>query len=91
VLWRGETLPLREGENVLGRDEGLSVSLDEPSVSRRHARITVAGQLAFLEDLGSRNGTFVRGNRVDGPVPIEDGDAIRLGWARLVFCRPRRG
>lgn len=91
LLWRGETLPLREGESVLGRDEGATVFLDEASVSRRHARITVTGRSAVIEDLDSRNGTFVRGARVDGLVPLEDGDAIRLGWARLEFRHPRQG
>ncbi len=90
LLWRGQSLSLREGENVLGRDDGASVVLDEPSVSRRHACITVAAGSAVLEDLGSRNGTVVRGERVHGPVVLEDRDTIRLGWACLVFRLPPR-
>ena len=48
-----------EGENVIGRDPRSSVWVDASGVSRRHARILVSGDAVTLEDLGSKNGTFV--------------------------------
>ena len=59
VLWETRVIPLVEGENVLGRDEGVTVRIDVPGVSRRHACIRVAGDEATIEDLGSKNGTYV--------------------------------
>jgi DNA-binding winged helix-turn-helix (wHTH) protein len=71
---------LVEGENVAGRAIDATLHLDNPSISRRHARILVEGERVTIEDLGSRNGTSVRGERVDAPVEIFDGDEIRLGF-----------
>jgi len=76
---------LDEGENVLGRDVDLAVCLDSLSVSRRHARILIAFGQATLEDLGSRNGTYVDEVQVSTPVTLRDGMAIRLGGVTLVF------
>jgi len=78
-------IALREGENVLGRlDEGVAW-LESPTVSRRHARILVSGGQATLEDLGSKNGTFLRGKRLTSPAPISDGDEILLGHVHMTF------
>jgi DNA-binding winged helix-turn-helix (wHTH) protein len=76
---------LSEGENVLGRTRSASVWVDSTSVSRRHARIHVDGGRARLEDLGSKNGTFLNGERVTGTVDLTDGDTIRLGSVAIVF------
>jgi hypothetical protein len=78
-------------EVVLGREPGLPGFIDHESVSRRHARLTWNGQDALLTDLGSKNGTFVRGTRIDGPVPLEDGDEVRLGLATFVYRAPPTG
>jgi DNA-binding winged helix-turn-helix (wHTH) protein len=79
-------LALAEGENVLGREERLATRVDGPGVSRRHARILVERGRAVLEDLGSKNGTFVDGTRLDAPRALEDGALIRLGRrVSLVF------
>jgi SARP family transcriptional regulator, regulator of embCAB operon len=59
--------------------------MDSPSVSRRHARIVVTGRDAVIEDLGSRNGTFVQGERVVSATPLHDRDEIRLGSVVLTF------
>ncbi len=48
-------------------------------MSRRHARILVEHDRATIEDLGSKNGTFVRGQRISAPTPLAAGDVIRLG------------
>jgi DNA-binding winged helix-turn-helix (wHTH) protein len=76
---------LEEGENVLGRDPHVNVFLDYTSVSRRHARIVISGEGAQIEDLQSKNGTFVRGARIEAPSRIADGDEIRLGSVPLTF------
>jgi hypothetical protein len=80
---------LSEGENILGRDPDATVWFDRPGVSRRHARIVVSGEKATLEDLGSRNGTSLRGERVVKPTALRDGDQIRLGSVSVTF-RVRR-
>ena len=51
----------------------------------KHARIVVEGDRATLEDLGSKNGTFWRGERISAPVPLADGDEIRLGQVSLTL------
>ena len=80
------SLALAEGENVLGREEHLATRVDGPGVSRRHARILVRGGLATLEDLASKNGTFLDGERVTSPRGLQDGALIRLGRrSSLVF------
>ncbi len=78
-------VPLREGEHLLGRASEASVVVDAARVSRLHARIRVEGGSALLEDLGSKNGTFVWGRRIAGPTSLEDGDEIRIGSERIVF------
>ncbi len=76
---------LHEGENLLGRVEDGVVWIDAPTVSRRHARIVVSGDSAVLEDLGSKNGTRLKGVRLAAPVTLADGDEIWLGEIPLTF------
>jgi DNA-binding winged helix-turn-helix (wHTH) protein len=85
LLNDGRRVPLQAGENILGRDVAGSINLDSPSVSRRHARIHVSVHEAMLEDLGSKNGTYLRGERVSTPVPLSDGDEVRVGSVVLRF------
>lgn len=85
LVFRDREVALHSGENLLGRVEDGVVWLDSPTVSRRHARILIDGNSATLEDLGSKNGTFVREERIAGPVLLSDGDALRLGRVRLTF------
>ncbi len=73
------------GENTLGRGPESVLWVDDDTVSRRHARIRVENDCAVLEDLDSRNGTFVGGRRIDAPVALRDGDRIRLGSFALRF------
>jgi DNA-binding winged helix-turn-helix (wHTH) protein len=87
LLWQDREIALAEGENGLGRDEASIAWIDVYSVSRHHARIVVSGEAATVEDLGSKNGTFVQGRRIQGPVPVEDGDTIRIGTVSLVLRR----
>jgi DNA-binding winged helix-turn-helix (wHTH) protein len=87
VLWEKRIIPLVEGENVLGRDEGVTVRIDAPGVSRRHACIRVSGESATIEDLGSKNGTFLGDSStpIEGATPLADDARFRLGRVLLVF------
>lgn len=76
---------LWEGEQIAGRDAAADVWLESPKVSRQHARIVVSGAAAVVEDLGSKNGTFVRGERIDAATTVSPGDAIRIGPFTMVF------
>ena len=85
LLVSGQSFVLVAGENLIGRDPGATVCLDYAGVSRRHARVTLDGHGATLEDLGSKNGTRVGEQLVTGAVRLENGDAIRVGPAVLVY------
>jgi DNA-binding winged helix-turn-helix (wHTH) protein len=80
----GKRLPLSPGVNVIGRDKD-GIEIDSVTVSRRHARITVGGNAASVEDLASKNGTFLNGHAVSGAAPLTDGDEIRTGSVVLRF------
>jgi len=86
----GRDVALEEGENLIGRDTSCSVRIDKKSVSRRHARVLVADGVATIEDLGSRNGTFVDEKRIEGRTRLADGSRIKIGGAKLVV-RALRG
>jgi hypothetical protein len=66
-------------ETVLGRKPDCDIMLDDPLISRKHARITQKGQVYAILDLGSRNGTFVNGRRIQHEVLLSPGDQVRLG------------
>jgi ABC transport system ATP-binding/permease protein len=67
-------------EKTIGRDDQVEIRLDHPTVSRRHALLVVDGGQLSLTDLGSTNGTFVDGERLDTePRPIRDGQRIDIG------------
>ncbi len=85
ILGAGKRTALDAGENVIGRDPGAGLFIDDPSVSRRHARIVVTEEGATLEDLGSKNGTHLGDRRVEVPVPLDDGARIRIGTVALTF------
>jgi len=85
LVWAERHIPLLEGENLLGRASDARVVIDLARVSRHHARIVVGGTRATLEDLGSKNGTFLRGQPVKATAELADGDEICIGPAVLVF------
>ena len=85
LVWQGREIPLGPGDTVLGRDADCEVTLASTTVSRRHARIRVTPEGALIEDLRSKNGTFVGSLRLAAPHRLQDGDEIRIGFARMVF------
>jgi DNA-binding winged helix-turn-helix (wHTH) protein len=85
VLWKDGQVALKQGEHIIGRDADVAIWLDSPTVSRHHARIVIAGDDATIEDLGSTNGTSIRGEPVSAPSPLADGDEIRLGSVIVRF------
>jgi len=74
-----KTVMLPEGVHSIGRMADCWLVLDDDMVSRYHARLHVGAADATVEDLGSRNGTYVNGERVDGRRVLRDGDRIRIG------------
>jgi predicted component of type VI protein secretion system len=71
---------------TLGRAPESDVQLDVRWVSRTHARIRIQGSQYLIEDVGSKNGVFVNGQRVAGPRPLEDGDRIQIApGVELIF------
>jgi len=89
VFFRGRELPLREGVNTLGRDPSADVQIEDDTVSRKHATITLNAGSATIEDLASKNGTFLDGVQLHGSFPLNDRQTIVLGDASLVFRRSR--
>jgi pSer/pThr/pTyr-binding forkhead associated (FHA) protein len=77
---------LAEGENLIGREDGLPISLPgESTVSRRHAALVLTGGMAIVRDLGSTNGTFVNGMKVTAEASVRPGDELQVGAIRLRF------
>jgi DNA-binding winged helix-turn-helix (wHTH) protein len=85
LIWRKRKFALANGANLAGRSPEATVWVDVPGVSREHARVTIEGGSATLEDLGSRNGTFRAGERITAPVALRDGDQIQLGPVLMTF------
>lgn len=89
LVWETKQVPLTEGNNIVGRGADASVWIDAPGVSRHHARIVVRQGEAMLEDLGSKNGTYVGGDRVTTARALVDGDQVRLGSVVITFRIPQ--
>ena len=88
LLWETRQVPLAEGNNIVGRGVDAAVWIDAPGVSRHHAQIVVRQGEATLEDLGSKNGTYIAGHRVTTPHRLANGDQIRLGSVVITFRVP---
>ncbi len=72
--------------STLGRDRKNDIPLQlDKYISRRHARIIIGKEGIFLEDLGSTNGTYYEGERIEDMVPLENGDFFRVGrtWIQI--------
>jgi predicted component of type VI protein secretion system len=82
-------LELSEGQFAVGRSAACQLSLDDPLVSRRHALLTVGTDRVTVEDLQSRNGVVVNGERITGRVEIHPGDRIVIGSQELTLLEAR--
>ena len=88
LVWEGHHYPLYEGENTIGRADDNSIVLSDDTISRHHALMTIEGGVMRLQDLGSKNGTFVDGQRIDTtPVIVKSQSRIELG-AVMVSIMP---
>ena len=77
--------PLAQGTLVIGRARDAAIRVDAGGVSRHHARIVVSDGEATIEDLGSKNGTFIDGRPISGSCVLKDGSEIRIGPVALTF------
>ena len=89
LVWETKQVPLTEGDNIIGRGADAAVWIDAKGVSRHHARIVVRRGEATVEDLGSKNGTYVGADRVTAPLRLADGDQVRLGSVVITFRVPQ--
>ncbi len=78
-------LELSEGEFAVGRNASCQLSLDDPLVSRRHALLLVGPDSVTVEDLGSRNGVVVNGERIPGRTLLRAGDRIQIGSQEMIL------
>jgi DNA-binding winged helix-turn-helix (wHTH) protein len=85
LIWGNREVALGPGENLLGRDDDAIAWIDDALVSRRHARIVIDEGGAVLEDLGSKNGTYLRGKRIEAPSKLADKDQVTIGPASMIF------
>ena len=76
---------LSPGVNTVGREPKSTVCINDASVSRNHARITIKGTDVILEDLKSKNGTQVMGSPIKVPSALRDGDEIEFGHVKGWF------
>lgn len=74
----GKRIFLEQADLIIGRDETCDLVIAERQVSRQHARIRHEGGRHLLEDLGSKNGTFVNGQELESPYALQDGDEIQI-------------
>ena len=79
LRYLGHNLEVPEGQFVIGRSSKCQLSVDDPLISRQHAVLTITGETATVEDLGSRNGVQVNGQRITSTQQLNDGDTITVG------------
>ena len=92
LIWRrrdGEPqeFPLDGDALEVGRDEEVGIRIDEPLVSRRHARLERRGEVWVVSDLDSTNFTQVNGRRIRREQELQDGDELQFARAQCVFRR----
>ena len=74
-----QTFTLGSAPQTIGRSANNGIVINDPEISRRHAQITPQGEGYVLEDLGSTNGSFVNGNRLNQPMALKHGDSVAFG------------
>ena len=85
LRYQQHDLDLTDGQFVIGRAATCQISLDDPMVSRNHAKLTVKGERVTVEDLGSRNGIRVNGQQVTGQRQLSVGDIVGVGSQDLLL------
>jgi DNA-binding winged helix-turn-helix (wHTH) protein len=85
LFWQAREFTLGEGETILGRSREATLFLDDEGVSRRHARLVITAESVVVEDLGSKNGTTLNGERLTSPRRVDDGATIKIGSVTLLF------
>ena len=88
---KGDEFPLGEGETVIGRDRSCDIILFDKKCSRRHCRVIKKGKYYSIEDLNSRNGTFVNRKRISKPRSLREGDRIHIGSTTLTLSEKPLG
>ncbi len=89
LLWGSRSLELDRGAVLFGRGDECELRTDDPLVSRQHGRFDVADEEVAVEDLGSRNGIVINGNRIAQRTTLNPGDKIRIGGQTLTFLYGR--
>lgn len=85
LRYQQHDLELGEGEFAIGRNASCQLSLDDPLVSRRHALLIVAQEVVTIEDLQSRNGVLLNGQKIPGRTEVHAGDRITIGSQEMVL------
>jgi DNA-binding winged helix-turn-helix (wHTH) protein len=88
LVFREGRVPLGRGEHLIGRSPKSIVPIDDMTISRHHARIVVGDEVTLV-DLGSRNGTYVNGERVREPRTLRNGDRLSVGSILMTLIRPQ--
>ena len=87
VRWSGQSALLPLGAHLIGRRPDCAVAIEDPSVSRVHARLEITRDVLRIEDLRSKNGTFVEGRRITGVVELHDRCEITIGEVSVKLAR----
>ena len=80
----GTIYKLAQGSHVIGRKENTELRITDDGITRPHAQPRCEGDLVFVEDMGSRNGTYVNGRLITEPTPLHDGDKIQVGRTTVI-------
>jgi hypothetical protein len=70
---------------LIGREAGVAIQIEHPTVSRQHAQLVLSGAQMVLIDMGSANGTRVNGVRISGPQTLREGDSVELGKVNAIY------
>jgi len=90
LVWGTHEISLDPGDNLVGRDREAIVWIDDDSVSRRHARISITDEGAWIEDLGSKNGTYVGDKKIRALTRLPNREVVRIGPAVLTLRALKR-
>ncbi len=81
----GQAFTLHQGDQIIGREEGSEIRLDDPVISHTHALLRIDGEQVTVEDLRSTNGTKVNGTTIEGQTLLTPGDELELGGVQLLL------